>query len=652
MDLSKFLVFDLEGDGLEPTKIHCLAIAYFVDGELVVKSTTNYNTMRKILTKEKGIYVGHNIINWDIPSAVERILGITIDGVCIDTLYLSWYLYPEMRKHGLEVWGEHFGVPKPKISDWHNLTKEEYIHRCEEDVKINIRLWVKQYRHLLRLYGNNKDEVYRFIDYLMFKAKCVTSQLKSRWKLDVDKCITTLEDFKAQKEVKTLELLEAMPKIPVYRVRNYPRVLTKKDGSLSVAGQAWVDLLKEKGLPEDHTEPVKYLHSYEDPNPNSTQQVKKWLYDLGWKPTTFKYIKEEDGTRRKVEQVREDGKICDSVKVLFKKEPKLVALEGLTVLSHRIAMLQGFLDAASPDGYIKAEIQGITNTLRFRHRTAVNLPGVTGSGGIEDGAHIRGCLTAPEGFELCGSDMSSLEDRIKQHFMWDYDPEYVKEMMVPDFDPHMSLALFAGTLTQDDIDFFHEIKRRKKHNEKEENKDNQIEINSEEKKRFDKITATRHEYKTTNYAAQYGTGAETLSINLGITKRKAARIIEAYWERNWAVKKVAERCKVKELDGQKWLLNPICNFWYSLRAEKDRFSTLCQGGGVYCFDTWIKYFMSKRPQLTAQFHDEVILTVAKGNRAKCEKLLKWAIKQANKELKLNRELDVDVQFGQYYSEIH
>lgn len=459
-DLSKFIVFDLEGDGLDPTKIHCLSIAYFVNGELVVKSTTSYKTMRKILTKEDGIYVGHNIINWDIPAAVEKILGITINGKCIDTLYLSWYLYPDMRKHGLEGWGEFFGIQKPKISDWSSLSTAEYIHRCEEDVKINIRLWVKQYKYLLKLY-KTKEEAWRFIDYLMFKAECVTSQLKSRWKLDVEKCITILEDFKSKKEIKTLELLEAMPKIPVIRVRNYPRVLKKVDGNYSVAGLAWMELLKERGLPEDHSESIKYIHSYEDPNPNSTQQIKKWLYDLGWVPTTFKFIKEENGNRRKVEQVREEGELCTSVKKLIKKEPKLVALEGLTVLSHRIAMLQGFLDNASPDGYIKAEIHGITNTLRFRHKVAVNLPGVTGSGDIEDGAHIRGCLTAPEGYELCGSDMSSLENRTRDHFIYDYDPEYVKTMMDPEYDPHLELGEIAGLITKDEIEFYKWFKKQK-----------------------------------------------------------------------------------------------------------------------------------------------------------------------------------------------
>jgi hypothetical protein len=34
-----------------------------------------------------------------------------------------------------------------------------------------------------------------------------------------------------------------------------------------------------------------------------------------------------------------------------------------------------------------------------------------------------------------------------------------------------------------------------------------------------------------------------------------------------------------------WLYNPVSKFWYSA-IYKDIFSTLNQGTGVYCFDTW------------------------------------------------------------------
>ena len=109
---------------------------------------------------------------------------------------------------------------------------------------------------------------------------------------------------------------------------------------------------------------------------------------------------------------------------------------------------------------------------------------------------------------------------------------------------------------------------------------------------------------------------------------------------------------IRDSNGTKWLYNPVSGFWYSLRYDKDRFSTLNQGTGVYCFDTWIKHVMSVRPQLTAQFHDEIVLCLKLGSRAKCDRLLKWAIDETNKELNLNVKLDVSIDYGKAYSEIH
>src|SRR3546814_20234655 len=83
----------------------------------------------------------------------------------------------------------------------------------------------------------------------------------------------------------------------------------------------------------------------------------------------------------------------------------------------------------------------------MKHKTIVNLPGVKNPYG-ED---IRGCLICPEGYEQCGSDLSSLEDRLKHHFMFPYDPEYVKEMSTPDFDPHLDLALSAKAVTEEEV---------------------------------------------------------------------------------------------------------------------------------------------------------------------------------------------------------
>lgn len=175
---------------------------------------------------------------------------------------------------------------------------------------------------------------------------------------------------------------------------------------------------------------------------------------------------------------------------------------------------------------------------------------------------------------------------------------------------------------------------------------------AEQKKIVAKVAALRKLYKAANYACVYGAGGGTVARSAGIPEKEGASLVEVYWERNWSVKAVAAEQEVKVCNGGMWLYNPVSKFWYSLRYEKDRFSTLNQGTGVYCFDTWIKHFRSKRSQLTGQMHDEVILCIKKGYRDNCRGLLQWAIDKTNEELNLNRELEIDIQFGNSYADIH
>lgn len=101
-----------------------------------------------------------------------------------------------------------------------------------------------------------------------------------------------------------------------------------------------------------------------------------------------------------------------------------------------------------------------------------------------------------------------------------------------------------------------------------------------------------------------------------------------------------------------WLLNPINGFWYSLRTQKDIFSTLVQGTASYVFDLWVEEILKQREQITAQFHDEVVLEIDEGEEESCTYILRNAIKIVNEKVSLNRELDIDIQFGKRYSEIH
>lgn len=614
----KTAVFDIETDGLNANKIHCLVAS--IDGE--IRRTTSYDKMREFLTTF-DVLIGHNIQRFDIPQ-LEKLLGIEVKARFVDTLALSWYLEPKRIRHGLEWWGEEFGIPKPVITDWESLTPEDYLHRCTEDVKINVKLWDKFWKHLLSIYGND-EEAFKLLDYLEFKMKCAVLQEKSGWKLDTDHATSNLSLLTNEVESKTTQLKAAMPMVDVVSKRSRPAKPFKKDGSVSSTGERWFALLKQRNLPQDFTGEIKEVVGEVEPKPSSHIQIKDWLYSLGWVPETFKYEREKVGKgMRKIPQInKQQGEgICESIKKLYNLEPSLALLDGLSVLSHRISILKGFLTNVDENGYIKAEIQGLTNTLRFKHKVAVNLPGVD----KPYGDLIRACLVAPDGYELCGSDQAALEDRTKQHYMWEYDPDYVTEMTTPDFDPHLDIAKIANMLTSKQI---------------------------EEYKAGDHTNKPiRHQAKTANYACTYGAQGPTVARQAGITVRAGELLVEAYWKRNWSIEAVAKSCTVKTVRGQKWLFNPVSELWYSLRHEKDRFSTLNQGTGTYCFDIWVREVISRRPQLTAQFHDEIILCVKKGNRPAVEKLLRDCVVVVNKRLKLNRELDIDVQFGNTYSEIH
>ena len=139
----------------------------------------------------------------------------------------------------------------------------------------------------------------------------------------------------------------------------------------------------------------------------------------------------------------------------------------------------------------------------------------------------------------------------------------------------------------------------------------------------------------------------------GMTRREAEELLKAYWGRNWAVEKLSKDQYVKTLkDGSMWLKNPVSGFYYSLRYDKDRFSTLNQGLGVYIFDLWVANMRKLGVTVSAQVHDEVLFAAQKGSEDSIEFCLQEAIKKVNKTLKLNVRVNVDVKFGGSYAEVH
>ena len=616
----KFIVLDSESDGFayEATKLHVLG--WTEDGK-TVNTTHDYKEMRELLSQPDCLFVAHNAIRHDLP-LINRILGLDLTySKFVDTLMLSWYLNFDRDRHGLGDYGVSYGVPKPKVDDWHNLTPEEYAHRVAEDVKINWLLWKELERKLTTLYSDEDDRI-RLIHYLGFKADCAREQEAKPITIDVQhvqECYDKLDQL--QKE-KIKELARVMPKKPIIKTTNRPANLYKKDGTYSAHGEKWFSLLAELKLPSNTMGPVNQTIGYQDGNPNSHQQVKDWLHELGWKPATFKYVKEDDGSERSIPQIKDGDELCSSVEALAEDVPEVQLLVDMGIIQHRKGVFKSFLDNHK-DGKIVASIGGLTNTFRFQHRKpVVNLPKVDKPWGRE----IRGSIVAPEGLVLCGADMVSLEDTTKRHYMKPFDPSYVEIMSRPGFDPHLDLATFAGAVTKEQV---------QQHNE------GKI-----------SLKAIRSQYKAANYSCVYGVGKAKLARTLGIPVKDAAKLIEAYWQRNFSVKKAVEKFEIKVVGPYMWVKNPVSGFWHNLRSEKDAFSTVNQSTGVYAFDTWLYYVRQGGVNVSFQMHDEKGSYLPAGFEELHRKVLIEAIDRTNDKLKLNVKLDIDVQFGKNYSDTH
>lgn len=415
--------------------------------------------LQKVLDREDTVLVIHNGICYDI-EALKHFKFDTSKVKVIDTLYLAWYLdFFKEGRYGLEAYGELLGFPKPPIEDWENLTQEDYDHRVYGDIKIQKALWLKLCKQFAELYNIPNDEYMesRVIDhyamkYIMWKGEQMRIQQENMWKFDYEKAAPMLKKIEFQINEKIEALTSVMPKVPVYATRKRPAKPFKQNGELSSTGLKWKELTEEMNLPFEHADEIRVITKYNPPNPASPAQVKDWLFDLGWVPQTYEFKKDDSG-ERKIPQIYvkgSGGEVCPSVQELAERYPEVGHLVGLGVLKHRKGMVANWLNNHR-NGYLTARAAGFTNTLRLKHAELVNIP----SGRVFLGSQVRALLTVRDDANiLLGSDLSSLENRLKFHFQMPLDPDYVKAQMSKDFDPHLSLALLAGLLTEDEVNFY------------------------------------------------------------------------------------------------------------------------------------------------------------------------------------------------------
>lgn len=666
MHLDQVFISDIETIGyLEEIKsfedLHVLSCCYQSEGEWKIKSTNSREDIQKLVGNPNNTLIFHSGIGYDKPAL--ELMGFNFKAELIDTLPISYYLYSERDKHGLEYWGEFFGVAKPKVDDWKGLSFEEYKHRCQEDVKINTNLWVMMLAYLRELYETD-EEIVSVIRYLNHKAHMLYLQDQNPIYIDVKQCAENLEYLENIIKEKETELNGLMPKIPNKISRKKPANLYKKDSSLSVAGEKWFSMVKQCNLPEDYDGVIEEVIGYTEPNCQSSKQMKNFLFSLSWRPEIFK-----DGANGKVPQLRDDEKnLCKSIQKLIEKNPQLQALDGLSVAQHRSGYLKSFLAKVDEQGRAKAWASSFTRTLRLKHTAPfVNLP----KPNSQYGNLVRSVMVAPKGYKCIGADLSSIEDKCKQISIFSLDREYVESMNSKGWDAHLALGLKSGMFTEDEVQFYKWFKNK----DREENNytcpESLVSLTDEEKEEtFHKLDKKRATSKTSNYALTYGCGVAKLMESADISRKEAEKLHKGYHDINWSVKKFAETRITKKVQGKNWLRldkkvgglievneltwvwNEYSKMWLFLKNEKDRFSACNQNFGVKVFDVWSYFLIQAGIKFSYQAHDEQFWYCPENEVDKHIKAIEIAIEKTNKVFNPPIPLECDYKIGNTYADVH
>lgn len=210
------LIADIETDGLNPTKVHCLAIGTPEEGsEVLYADAEGYPPIIEGVERlcKAGRVVFHNGLGFDYP-VLRKFYGDTTEIKSIrekiyDTLIVSRMVDPTARRHGLKDWGERLGFPKGDHSDWSVFTEDmgEY---CKLDVAVTRRVlatleaqWDDEWNNALKL-----EHDFAFV---------IALQERHGFYLDVQACEELAAELRQEMADIESELQEVFPPITIER---------------------------------------------------------------------------------------------------------------------------------------------------------------------------------------------------------------------------------------------------------------------------------------------------------------------------------------------------------------------------------------------------------------------------------------------------
>lgn len=396
----KSIVFDIEADSLEPTKIWCIAAVDPDSGETKTFGPTEIVNGLAFLTSADKL-IGHNIIGYDLP-AIKKIHNIDLaEGrAIVDTLVLSRLFNPTREGgHSLESWGYRIGLQKIEHTEFGEYTPE-MLNYCRNDAVLNAKM-----------FNNLKSESRGFSRQSVVleheTLKIIADQREKGFLLDI-RAATLLE---AELTDRLKEVEREVQK--TFRPKQIKTIIVPhftKTGALSKMGQIQGSAKKTRLTQEEYEDLAtkrKAVRIEEVPfNLGSRKQIGEYLIDFGWKPKKF------TPTGQPIVDESTLSKITDI--------PEATLIAEYLLLQKRIAQVKSWLKEVCDDDRVRGFVNPngtITGRMTHNSPNMAQVPSL----GSPYGKECRACWSVPDGYKLLGIDASGLELRMLAHYMKDED---------------------------------------------------------------------------------------------------------------------------------------------------------------------------------------------------------------------------------------
>jgi len=420
-------IADIESNGLLDTisKVWCIVLRCPDTDEVRSFRPHNIEDGLHLLSTADEV-IGHNFVLYDYPALQIVYPDFEIKGKITDTLILSKMIHHELfnddaernwsaekfpkkfwGRHSLKAWGMRLGDFKDDYEGGWNAFSEEMLTYCIQDTQVTAALYKNLY----------KTEPSEQAVYLEHRMASICHEIgQNGWTFD-EKAAGELYAELAQKRHVIEEDLKDL--FPAWEVTE--DFLPKRDNK-TLGYKAGEVFVKKKTV---------YF------NPNSNPHIQRCLVDkYKWKPKEF--------------TPNGQAKIDESVlgKLPY---PEAKRLAEFKLIQKRIGMLAegngAWLKKVDADGRIRHRIDPLATTSTRAAHSSPNLAQVP-SARSPYGKECRSLFGVPEGWVLCGADLSGIELRALASYLHPYDGgEYAKQILEGDIHTYNQQA--AGLATRD-----------------------------------------------------------------------------------------------------------------------------------------------------------------------------------------------------------